>query len=150
MAVEPDIYSHYIAIGISLTALGVTIWTFSRKQKSEAFRIALDLNSKIKEQSDEIVEACSSNEPPEKIRYKELEYLNTWEFFAFLVNKGELKNENILNYFKPAFISGVEDTLKDYPDVAKNTNVYEEIRTRLEKWGHKIQIKEDSPKASTT
>lgn len=146
---EYDIYSTWIPIVISSGAFIVSIWTFSRKQKSEEFRIALDLNSKIKEQSDEIVEAYSRNEPPEKIRYKELEYLNTWEFFAFLVNNGEIKNKNILNYFKPTFVSGVKETLEEYRDVAENNQKYGEIRTLLKRWGYKIEVK-DSQKTTAT
>jgi hypothetical protein len=109
----------------------------------------LNLNSKIKEHSDEIVEAISNNEPPEKIRYKNLEYLNTWEFFAFLVNNGEIKNKNILRYFKPSFVSEVKETLEEYRDVSENKAKYEEIRTLLKTWGYKIEVK-DSPKTTTT
>jgi hypothetical protein len=145
---EPDIYSTYIPIAISIAAFVLSFSTFVLRRKNEQFRIALDLNSKIKEDSDEIVEAISNNEPPEKIRYKNLEYLNTWEFFAFLVNNGEIKNKNILKYFKPSFVSEVKETLEEYRDVAENKAKYEEIRTPLETWGYKIEVK-DSPKTTT-
>ena len=145
---EPDIYSTYIPIAISIAAFVLSFLTFVLKRKNEQFRIALDLNSKIKEDSDEIVEAISNNKPPEKIRYKNLEYLNTWEFFAFLVNNGEIKNKNMLKYFKPSFVSEVKETLEEYRDVAENKAKYEEIRTPLETWGYKIEVK-DSPKTTT-
>jgi hypothetical protein len=121
---EPDIYSTYIPIAISIAAFVLSFLTFVLKRKNEQFRISLDLNSKIKEHSSEIVEAISNNEPPEKIRYKNLEYLNTWEFFAFLLNNGEIKNKNILKYFKPSFVSEVKETLEEYRDVAENKAKY--------------------------
>ena len=76
---EFDIYST-IPKGISIGAFIVSIVTFWIKRKDEEFRIALDLNSKIKEHSDEIVEAISRNEPPENIRYKELDTLTHGSF----------------------------------------------------------------------
>jgi hypothetical protein len=145
---EYDIYSIWIPITISSAAFALSLITLLLKRRSDEFQIALNFNSKIKEQSDEIVEAISRNEPPENIRYKELEYLNTWEFFAFLVNNYEITNKNILNYFKPSFISSTKNTLEGHPDVAKDNKKYEEITTRLKKWGQEIEVK-DSSKTST-
>jgi hypothetical protein len=63
---EPDIYSTYIPIAISIAAFVLSFLTFVLKRKNEQFRIALDLNSKIKEDSDEIVEAISKQRTSRK------------------------------------------------------------------------------------
>jgi hypothetical protein len=118
-----------VPIAISVAALAVSTWTFVRRQKSDEFRVALDINSKLEQSLSELV-LVSSNER----RSKTLEYLSIWEFFAFLVNNKEIKNDSIQKFFKPSLVKEIERIFQEYPDLAKNTEAYEETKILLKKW----------------
>ena len=66
------------------------------------------------------------------IRYKQ--YLNQWEFVSFLVNKGEIKDQHIREYFKPSLISDYELIFARYKQLAENENEYKEIKKLYKKW----------------
>jgi hypothetical protein len=47
-------------MGLSFAALVVSIWTFSKKQKSEEFRIALNTHNKLEQIVNEAYQAPDS------------------------------------------------------------------------------------------
>jgi hypothetical protein len=119
------------ALFISIVAIVVSITTFIKKQKSEEFCVALDIHSKLEMVVNELIRVYSDEVQK---RSKSLEYLNVWEWFAFLVNNKEIKNCNIKKYFKPSLTIEVEKIFQDYPEVAKDDGAFKETKQLLEKW----------------
>jgi hypothetical protein len=71
-------YMDYIPIVISLFAVVVSIVTFIKKEKSDQFRIALDIHDKLEKCVNELSKINDKGE----IRLNALEFLNLWEFFS--------------------------------------------------------------------
>jgi hypothetical protein len=122
----------YFTLAVSFGAVGVSAYTFLRKQKSEQFSIALDISNKLEENVNKLLGTETGT--PARRSYA-LEYLNTLEFLAFLINNGELKNRSIIKYFKPTLIQETKRIFHDYPDIAKDETVFEEVRKLLRKLG---------------
>jgi hypothetical protein len=69
------------------------------------------------------------------LRHKQ--YLNVWEWFALLVNNDELKDENILEYFRPLFLNDykVYSDSEMFPALKDNSeDDFRQIRTLYDKW----------------
>ncbi len=130
----------YIPIIISLFALGVAIITFLKKRKSDEFRIALDIHNKLEQIVNEAYQAPDSAQK----KSKTLEYLNTWEFFAFLVKSKEIKNENIHDFFKPRFVKEVKATFRAYPKIDEDKKSFKQVRDLLEKWEKDVPFNDSS------
>lgn len=133
-----------LPIAISIISAGFSIWTFWRKQKSEELRIALDIHSKLEQTVKEAYQV-SNNAQKEA---KTLEFLNIWEFFAFLVESKEIKNNNIKNFFKPRFVEEVKAAFLEYPHLEKDKKAFEKIKDLLEDWEQDVES-DDSSKTST-
>lgn len=133
----------YLAIGISLSALSVSIITFIKKRKSDQFRIALDISDRLEKATDELIQASEiagnqftsfeSDKRHNALRQPTLHLLNVYEFLSFLVNNGEINNKNIIKYFKPGMIEEIKQIFGDYPDIAQD-ETYDDIKKLLKKW----------------
>jgi hypothetical protein len=119
------------AIVISVVAVAVSIITFDRRQKSDEFRIALDIHNKLEQLVNEII---VNKDNSRNRRSKSLEYLDTWEYFAFLVNNKEIKNHNIYNFFKKSLCDETRQVFQEYPDIANNDKSFEEVKGLRKKW----------------
>ena len=132
---NPDYLSIFIStivpILISLGAVGVSIRVFLVKQKNEEFRIALEIHDKLEQKVNELIQVYPDSQ---RRRDKSLEYLNIVEYFAFLVNSKEIKNRNIQKYFKSSLKEDVREIFKEYPDLSKKEDTFEETKKLLEKW----------------
>jgi hypothetical protein len=130
-----------VPIIISLTALSISILTYIKKQKSDQFKIALDINYKLEEIDNKLlntIEKFNRNSTPEQerqaiIKSISLEELNTLEFISFLVNNGEITNKNIIKYFTPTLCKVSEKVFEDYPDIKTNSSKFYELKKLLEK-----------------
>lgn len=127
---------NYSPIGVSVAAFIVSIWTFSRKQKSDEFRIALDIHNRLEKIVNEAYRVPEGAQRNSKI----LEYLNTWEFFAFLVKSDELGNENIHDFFKPRFVKEVKETFLVYQKIEEDKKAFKQVRHLLEEWEKDVPI----------
>jgi hypothetical protein len=104
-----------------------------KKRKSEEYNIANDISKSLTESEHKILEASQGDEKQKKLRHKQ--YLNVWEWFALLVNNGELKNKNILEYFKPTFLDDYKDYSEEFPELKDNTkDEFRQIRDLYAKW----------------
>lgn len=83
---------------VSSVAVAISMYTFLRKQKSEQFRIAIDIQNKLEEDVNQLIKA--KDNPSDRRSYS-LQYLNTLELLSLLINKGEIKNKNVIEFFKP-------------------------------------------------
>ena len=99
-------YMDYIPIVISLFAVAVSIVTFIKKEKSDQFRIALDIHDKL--------EKCVN----------ELSKIN---------DKGEIRNKNVIKFFKPSFQLETQRIFQLYPDIANDDEAFGEIKKLLTK-----------------
>ena len=140
-----DIIWNVITILISILALGITLFTYVKKQKSDQFRIALDINDRLRDATNELINSSKVAEKKfpkatvpdyhlEEIKSPTLTLLTVYEFFSFLVNKKELTNSNIIEYFKRSLELDVEKSFKDFPDIKSDQEEFREIKTLLKKW----------------
>ncbi len=140
-----DIIWNVITILISILALGITLFTYVKKQKSDQFRIALDINDRLRDATNELINSSKVAEKKfpkatvpdyhlEETKSPTLTLLAVYEFFSFLVNKKELTNSNIIEYFKRSLELDVEKSFKDFPDIKSDQEEFREIKTLLKKW----------------
>ena len=124
MSIESDSLG-YVSLAVAFGAVAVSVITFLRKQKSEQFRIALDINNRLEENVNQLLN--TEKDTPERRSYS-LQYLNSLEFLSFLINKGEIKNKNIIEFFKPRLMNETKRIFDDYPDIANDEKAFEEIK----------------------
>ena len=136
----------YVPIAISLGALSISIIAYVKRQKSDQFRIILDIQNKLEETVNRLIEIDSrlkvqkhdentKNEILKERRSRALEYLNNLEFLALLINNDELKEDSIINHYKPSITDETEHIFKQYPDLDTNDSYYGELKQLLKKWG---------------
>ncbi|MGD1837168.1 MAG: DUF4760 domain-containing protein [Nitrososphaeraceae archaeon] len=164
MEFELALASLIVAIGAALISVITFYIQHKSVRKAEQMKTTMEISSKLDnadnkrfEIQDEIRNLQHENEnlSPDQIVTREqnsaridmlnrnfrdasLHYLNLWEFFSFLVNKEEIDNENIIEYFESNFISGTDDVFGAYDDIRMNLNAFEEIRRLRTKLGHRI------------
>jgi hypothetical protein len=131
-----DGYSIKVA---TVGAFGATIATFvilyRRTRKSEEYSIANDISKSLTESEHKILEVPSGDVEKKILRHKQ--YLNVWEWFALMVNNDELKNENILEHFKPLFLSDYKQYSDSemFPALKDNSkDDFRQIRILYDKW----------------
>jgi hypothetical protein len=129
-----DLVSKFATVG----AFGATIATFvvlyRRTRKSEEYHITNDISKSLTESEHKILETPSKDLEKRTLRHKQ--YLNVWEWFALLVNNDELKNENILEHFRPLFLNDYKEYSESEMFPALNDNSkddFRQIRTLYEK-----------------
>lgn len=139
-----EIMVDILTILVAISAVGISIYTFVKKQKSDQFRIALDINDRLEKTTNELINSSKVAESKyprqlgdqylEEIKSPTLELLTVYEFFSFLVNNKELTNSNVIKYFKRSLILEVERIFRDYPDIAQDEEEFKEIKTLFKKW----------------
>ena len=91
-----------IATTIATLALIVSIatfyLTFTRGRKSEQIKMTHDILREFSEAENRLLDV-EYDKDPHQWRLRHLQYLNTLEWFSFLVNHGELKDEDLKEYF---------------------------------------------------
>jgi hypothetical protein len=123
----------------TILAFGFTTGTFwllyFKRKKSEQYSIANDITKSLTESEHKILETPDGNVQQKILRHKQ--YLNVWEWFALMVNNGELKNENILEHFKPLFLSDYKQYSDSnlFPELKDNNkDDFRQIRKLHKKW----------------
>lgn len=115
---------------------GATIATFAiihrRTRKSEQYDIADKISRAFAENEHKIIEIPDEKKDELKAHY--MQYLNLWEWFAPMVNNGELNEKNIIDHFKPRLLKQYEKTFAAYPDLKEDKHDYEQLKIRYDKW----------------
>lgn len=75
----------------------------------------------------------------DKWKLRHLQYLNMWEWFAFLVNHGELKDKDLKEYFKPMLIRDHNTVLGqlEFETQRNNPEDFKEFKKLFKKWSIK-------------
>ncbi|MGE3398155.1 MAG: hypothetical protein AB7I49_02685 [Candidatus Nitrosocosmicus sp.] len=134
-----------VAIGISFSSLVVVILFNRKRTKSDQFRVALDLNYRIEDVDNKLsglIEKYNTTTKSEKNKIEfqnsrkilSLEKLNTLEFFALLINEGEITVESIIRHFKDTFIDDTNGIFMKYPEWKSNEKMFEELKKLLKRF----------------
>jgi hypothetical protein len=128
-----DIASKIATVGAFIVTASTFGILYRRTTKSEEYRIASDISKSLTELEHKILAVPSEDVEQKLLRHKQ--YLNVWEWFAFLVNHDELKNKKILEYFKPTFLSDYKEYSEMFPELKSNGVVeFRELRRLYQKW----------------
>jgi hypothetical protein len=99
--------------------------TYGRMKKSEQVKMAHDIGNNIVQVENSIIQAKKDGGADEvKLRYRQ--YLNVWDWYSMLVNKGQITAPEILNYYKPTMVEDYKTIFKVYPEL-KQAGKYEEF-----------------------
>ena len=63
-----------------------------------------------------------------------MQYLNVWEWFAVLVNHGEIKNKTIQDHFRPNLIEDHDTFFEEYPEWKNDDDMFPEFKRLYKKW----------------
>ncbi len=127
-----DLASKFATVG-AFVFTGITfVIIYRRTRKSEEYRIANEISRSFTEIEHKIIEIPNEKKDELKAHFKQ--YLNVWEWFALLVNNGELKEKNILLHFKPLLVKQHDKIFKAYPDLKEDKPEYEQFKILYEKW----------------
>jgi hypothetical protein len=114
---------------------GFTFWiTRKRLKHLEQIKMAHDISKELKETENEALKIPSDFAYQDQKRPRHIQYLNVWEWFAFLVNHKDINDESIINHFKPTLIRDYKTILSKYTDLMENEKAFEEIKFLCEKW----------------
>jgi Domain of unknown function (DUF4760) len=128
-----------IATTIATLALIVSIatfyLTFTRGRKSEQIKMTHDILREFSEAENRLLDV-EYDKDPHQWQLRHLQYLNTLEWFSFLVNHGELKDEDLKEYFKPLLIRDHDTVLgHDGLETQKNNpEDFKEFKKLYKKW----------------
>jgi hypothetical protein len=75
------------------------------KRSYDSFKDLKDLRTSLVEHQEEYQNAFAMHDWYER-------YFNAWEWFSFMVNKKQIKNEEIQMFFKPSLIDEYENRFK--------------------------------------
>lgn len=131
-----------LAVAISLLSFTIVLSHNKKKAKSDQFKFALDLNDRIERIDDKIsdvIEQFNRSAKSEDDRKYFLdakedlssEKLNTLEFLSLLINNNEITNKSIIKHFKPTLIDDTKYIFKEYPDLEKDEEKYDELKKLL-------------------
>jgi SUMO ligase MMS21 Smc5/6 complex component len=107
----------FIPIVISVAAFAISIVTFYKKQKSDQFRIFLDIYSKLEEINYQ--RRLDPDNLASDVYDQAEEYLKTLELVSFLINNREITNKNMIKYFQPLLTKSANAIFEKYPDIEK-------------------------------
>jgi hypothetical protein len=126
-----DIASKIATVGAFAFTTGTFWFLYFRRRKSEEYGIANDIAKSLTEMEHKILEEDDAKQ--KVLRHKQ--YLNVWEWFALMVNNEELKNDKILEHFKPLFISDYKQYSEVIPELKDKTkDDFRQIKRLYEKW----------------
>jgi hypothetical protein len=118
-------------IGVLVSAF--TFWkSFSRMKRSEQVKMAHDIGNNLTQAENEIRKVSSTGNHDD-IKYSYMQYLNVWEWFAFLVNKDQITIKEIINYHKPTLLKDYDNIFAGYPDLKNDNTKYKEFKVLYEK-----------------
>lgn len=144
--ISPSLIVSSLSAVFASVSTFIAVIAFNRTLKKEQFNIAFELNSRIEKSNYELTDIHNklrkvdiSEEEENTLLYqkrtKSIEYLNNCEFFAFLVNNKEIKNNTIKDYFRNHFEVSVRLILNEYYyDYYIKDKSFKEIKQLLKKW----------------
>lgn len=132
---------------------------FHKGAKTEQMNIALEISTRLEDAEnkifhleDELVKSTNkgytsdSNESVLRTNIEDAEHIhmNHWEFYALLVNSGQITNKKIKKHFEESFIEDTDDFFKKYPKYLEKgkLNEIKQLRKKMRK-----EIKESNTKA---
>ena len=129
----------YTSIGIASFSIFLSIWLFNRKQKSDQYKILLDIQDRLDKNLIELREIYRNLNKSEtqreflvEKRSNSLQCLNILEFFALLINANEIKERKIISHFKNIVLEESEKAFQALPDVKKEN--FQELETLIKKY----------------
>jgi hypothetical protein len=97
--------------------------------------MAHDISKELTEAENAVLKVTSEQVAYETDRRKRhLQYLNVWEWFAFLVNHKEMDDKELINHFKPNQIRDYKIILERYMDIRDDEMAFEEIKKLYKRW----------------
>jgi hypothetical protein len=97
--------------------------------------MAHDISKDLTEAENAVLSVPSEQFAYESIKRKrQIQYLNVWEWFAFLVNHQEIDDDEIINHFKPDLLKTYNEILGSYEDLKTNKESFEQIKTLCNEW----------------
>jgi hypothetical protein len=118
MYIPSDVVSiaQVVAVIVVSSALIYTARTFRRVGKTQQIKMAesvyKDLKQLEKELSDFPYEVDNPTKTTEAKKHWDSRLFNTLEWYAFLVNKNEIKDKSIIKYFKDTILDYYEDNFQ--------------------------------------
>ncbi len=121
-----DLASKFATVG-AFVFTGITFAViYRRTRKSEQYDIADKISRSFTNIEHKIIEVPNEKKDELKAHYKQ--YLNVWEWFALMVNNGELNEKSIIDHFKPLLIRQYEKIFAAYPDLKEDKHEYEQLK----------------------
>ena len=132
-------FAEGVDIGSKIATIGAFVFTgvtffvlFYRRRKSEQYTIASEISNSLAELENKILEVPKDDEKEKK--YRRMQYLNVWEWFAVLVNHGEIKNKTIQDHFRPNQIEDHDTFFEKYPEWKNDDDMFPEFKRLYKKW----------------
>jgi hypothetical protein len=138
-----DFPSIIIAIFALLVSIGVFILSYRKGKHTEQIKIAMEISEKLDEAEnkrfaieDEIRESEERGNLSTRnvsalytaLKDAELLYMNHWEFYCFLVNKGHIDNDSLKEFFEDNLISGSDEIFEKYHEYITDKKKFKEIK----------------------
>lgn len=118
--------------GVIISA--VTFWkSFARMKESEQIKIANDVENRLTESENRILEAKKNNDV-EDIKDRYIQYLNVWEFFSLLIKDKRITMSSLMNYYKPTMLEDYKEIFDYYPELKQDDSRFKEFKTLCEEW----------------
>ena len=100
--------------------------TYNSTKKSEEIKYSHDINYMLSEAIESLNEVISDGDD-EMEEKSSMAVLDVWEWLAFLVANGRIKNKELLEYYKGRMIDGYE-ILQKYPEVMNDNTKYQNFK----------------------
>jgi len=127
-----DLASKFATVGAFVFTGTTFAIIYRRTRKSEQYDIADKISRAFTEIENKIIELPNCKENEERAHF--IQYLNIWEWFALMVNNGELNEKSIIEHFKPLLIKQYEKIFTKYPDLKKDEHDFEQLQIRYKIW----------------
>ena len=134
-----DTLSKFAIVG-GFIFTGITFFiTRKRLKHSEQIKMAHDISKELANAENETLKVPNDISCQTQKKYRHIQYLNVWEWFAFLVNHNEINDKNIICHFKPALIKDYETILQSYIDLRDSDDEFKDMKTLYKKWNNGIK-----------
>lgn len=123
-----------IAAVVGVVVSAVTFYkSYSRLKETEQIKIANDIENRLHETENRILEVEKSNNP-EELKDRYIQYLNVWEFFSLLIRDKKITMSSLLDFYKPMMLDDYKEILDYYPDIKNDNTRFKEFKMLCEEW----------------
>jgi hypothetical protein len=122
-----------LAAVVGVVGSAITFWkSFSKIKENEQIKIAHEIGNNLF-QAENIIKVEIEKRNTDQIKIANVQYLNVWDWFSFLINKEYVTSQEIINYHKPTMLRDYDVIFGQYPDL-KVEGKFEEFRKLCENW----------------